>query len=256
MYLGRLPLHWGSTHPRAGWGLEQPNPHLAVSNPLCGVSPPRAAQWLACGVGGRGGETGVETQGIPSTLQSQTPEPPSLPSCLFPGPAAQFFWGNYTLLLFFRPQSKARPPLLLPPWTLPCSPRSSLLSHLHTAPCTQHHVSKQLTLPRELGGREQGGGKGGVSRKSSLGSRAEALPTPAARGLQAPRLGVCRLALEFPSSHDQIPKNEKLGPGPEEGEGKAKQGGRVAGWQGRAASSDQADGGVYKGSCCGTTLRV
>lgn len=167
------------------------------------------------GLGGWG--AGVETQGIPSTLQSQTPEPHSLPSCLFPGPAAQFFWGNYTLL-FFRPQSKARPPLLLPPGTLPCSP-PSLLSHLHTAPCTQHHVSKQLTLPRELGGRERGGGKGGVSRKSSLGSRAEALPTPAARGLRAPRLGLCRLglcrlALEFPSSHDQMPKNEKLGPGP------------------------------------------
>lgn len=70
------------------------------------------------------------------------------------------------------------------------------------------------------------GGKGGVSRKSSLGSRAEALPTPATRGLQAPRLGLCRLALEFPSSHDQIPTNEKLGPGPEEEEGKAEQGGK------------------------------
>lgn len=68
-----------------------------------------------------------------------------------------------------------------------------------------------------------------MSRKSRLGSDAEAPSTPAARGLQAPQQGLCRLALEFPSSCDQIPKNERLGPSPEKGEGKAEQRGLRAG---------------------------
>lgn len=169
----------------------------------------------------------METQGIPSTLQSQTPlSPPPCPAACSQGQLPSSSGALPSPILPTPKQSQA--PLLPPPRTLPCSP-PSLLSHLHTAPCTQHHVSKQLTLPRELGGRERGGGKGGTSSKSSLGSHAEALPIPATRGLQAPRLGLCWLALEFPSSHDQIPKNEKLGPGPEEGEAKAEQGGRVAG---------------------------
>lgn len=68
-----------------------------------------------------------------------------------------------------------------------------------------------------------------MSRKSRLGSNAEALSTPATRGLQAPQQGLCRPALEFPSSCDQIPKSERLGPGPEKGEGKAEQHGLGAG---------------------------
>lgn len=118
-------------------------------------------------------------------------EPPSLSSCLSPGPAAYFFWGTtHTGPHSSIPwtQSKARPP---PAASLgPALQPTSLLSHLHTAPCTQHHVSKQLTLPRELGGRERGGGKGSMSGKSSLGSTAEALPIPATRGLQAPQQGL------------------------------------------------------------------
>ena len=134
---------------------------------------------------------GVGTQGIPSTLQSQTPsEPPPCPDACpqgqLPGSSGALPIQGYTLL-FLWSRSKARPPLLLPPWGSPACGLISLLSHSHTAPCTQHHVSKQLTLPRELGGREPGGRKVGRSRKSSLGSGAEALPSPAARGLQAPR---------------------------------------------------------------------
>lgn len=84
-----------------------------------------------------------------------------------------------------------------------------------------------------------------MSRKSSLGSSAEALPTLATRGLQAPWQGLCRPPLEFPSSRDQIPKNERLGPGPEEGEGKAEQGG-LAGLPPQTRYMK-----VYKDSCCG-----
>lgn len=211
MPLRKPPLHWGSTRPRAGGGQGQPGPHFAVSNPFLVVSPPR---WLACHTGWelepRGSPLPSRVKLLLSPLPTQLPVPRAsrlalLGHCLY----------RATLSYSSGPEAKPGPlSCCLPGAALPCSP-VSLLLHSHTAPCTQHHVSKQLTLSRELGGREPGGGKVGRSRKSSLGSGAEALPSPATRGLQAPRR-VCAGGpwSSFPSSRDQIPKNERLGPGP------------------------------------------
>lgn len=182
---GRLLLHWGSMEPRARWGQAQPDPHFAPPKPLCVGQPPPGGLPAMQG----GTQSPVDPLYLPESNSFSEP-PSSLPCCLPSGPACQAPLGPNTQKHSSIPsapnQSQVPCPAasLGPPWQFHWLSLSLSLTR------TQHHVSKQLTQSRELGGRKQGAGRKVCPECPALAPRREALPTPAARGLQAPQQGV------------------------------------------------------------------